>query len=342
MATLQQAVPGQPDPIAATHAPRTPWLRFFLLYVPLSLLAFGLALQAAAYALRNVQPFRSTLDTIAAASETVPGNARWLIFSDSLTQHVLSDYSLGPPGVVDNLTTHAGAGMPSMYLLLRRYLATHEPPKDIMLAMSPGPYTNIPDQKYGTVWLVETFVKPQEQAWLSQYYPAAKAHGWRPAAFDIKAQVLDPMTGLVALHRNRLIEGPLQPSPAIPVEAPIPQSKASLESDRQREAIRLSLGTTRPVLADICRLAKENGITVHMIRPPLPAAVRAAYVARGDFTVLDTQVRDLMTKECGAFTLADLSAAVQPPNFDEDGTHIEGKGWEGRYALALKDYIDQH
>jgi len=151
---------------------RSGWLRFFGLLLPFSFLGFLLIAQGAASALRGVQPLRSSLDTIALRALHLPGHADWLIFGDSLSQHVLMDVSVGDPARVADLTTHAGAGMPSMYLLLRRYLSTHPAPHHVLLAVSPETYADVPSQKDGGFWLVPTFLEPDEQAWLSRFYPA--------------------------------------------------------------------------------------------------------------------------------------------------------------------------
>lgn len=321
------------------ETPQRGWLRFFCLFLPVSLLSFALVAEVAAYELSGIQPFRSSLDTIAVAAERVHGNARWLIFGDSLTQHVLMDYALGPPDVVANLTTHAGAGMPSMYLLLRRYLSTHAAPKDILLAMSPETYTNVPNVKNGAFWLTPIFLKPEEQRWLSQFYPSARVSGWIPAAFDLKAAVLDPLTGLLAPRRDKLITGPAEPSANMPVESALPPTKTSLESEHERATRHLELGTTRQVLADICHLARENGIAVHLVLVPLPEALHRVWQERGDLAHLNQEANDLLKHECGVFSLYDMSMAIQIPNFDEGGTHIVGPGWQNRYAFALKEYM---
>jgi hypothetical protein len=315
------------------------WLWFFGLLLPISLVGFALVSEGVAYGLRNTQPFRNSLDTIAVAAEQVHGNARWLIFSDSLTQHVLNDFSLGPPEVIANLTTHAGAGMPSMYLLLRRYLTTHAAPKAIMLAVSPEVFSEVPDRKDGDFWLVPTFTKPDEQAWLSQFYPSARVQGWRPAAFDLKGAILDRLTGLLAPKRDRLIVGAEQPSPNIPVEASLPESSLSIASDEERTTHHLGLGSTRAVLSDICHIARSNNITVHVVLEPMPKDVWSTWESHGDITHIEQQARDLMAKECGQFFLFEMPTVIQPQNFDDAGTHIVGRGWADHYALALQDYI---
>jgi hypothetical protein len=323
----------------AENTARRRWLRFFFFLLPASLLGFAFVSEVIAFRLRGIQPNRSSLDMIAVAAEQAQGNASWLIFGDSLTQHVLMDYSLGPSDFVANLTTHAGAGMPSMYLLLRRYLTTHATPRAILLAMSPETYTNIPDKNNGAFWLTSTFLKPEEQAWLSQFYPSARVHGWMPAAVDLKASVLDPLTGLLAPKHDKLITGSAHPSPDIPTEAPLPPSRLSIESDEERATHRLELGSTRAVLTDICHVARHEGIAVHLLLVPLPVALRRVWEKRGDLARLDQQVSELMMKECGPFFEYDMSREVQVPNFDDGGKHIVGKGWANRYALALKDYI---
>jgi hypothetical protein len=340
MTNLEQIEADHSEPALLGKSPQRQWLRFFLLFLPAAFLSFALLTEGVAYELRGIQPFRNSLDTIAVAAERVHGNARWLIFSDSLTQHVLMDFTLGPPDMIANLTTHAGAGMPSMYLLLRRYLSTHAAPKAILLAMSPETYTTIPNEKAGAFWLTPTFLKPDEQAWLSQFYPSAHVSGWIPAAFDLKASVLDPLTGLLAGPRDTLITGAEQPDPNMPVEAPLPPTKLSIESDEERAARHLELTTSRDVLTDICYLARQNGIAVHLILVPLPAAVHKAWEERGDLARLNQQVTDLLTKQCGQFFLYDMSKVIQIPNFDDGGMHIVGHGWRNRYALALKEYID--
>jgi hypothetical protein len=319
--------------------PQRRWLWFFGVLLPISLVGFALLSEGVAYALRNTQPFRNSIDTIAVAAEQVHGNARWLIFSDSLTQHVLNDFSLGPSEAIANLTTHAGAGMPSMYLLLRRYLSTHAAPKAIMLAMSPEVFSEVPERKDGDFWLVPTFTKPDEQAWLSQFYPSARVQGWRPAAFDLKSAILDRLTGLLAPKRNRLINGAEQPSPSIPVEAPLPKTSLSIASDEERTTHHLELGSTRAVLSDICQIARTKNITVHVVLEPMPEDVWTTWEGRGDIAHIEQQARDLMAKECGSFFLFEMPRVIQPPNFDEAGTHIVGQGWADHYALALQNYI---
>jgi hypothetical protein len=314
-------------------------MRFFCLLLPAALLGFAVISEVLAYELRGIQPFRTSLDAIASAAEQEPANARWLVFGDSLTQHVLLDYALGPPDFVANLTTHAGAGVPSMYLLLQRYLARHPPPKGIVLVLSPEVYADIPSQREGAFWLTSTFLKPDEQAWLSQFYSSAHIHGWLPAAADLKASVLDPLTGLFAPKVSRLVIGPKQPLPDVPVESPLPSSPSSIASEKQRAAHRLELGSTRPVLVDICRVARRYGFEVHLVMAPMPIPLRKAFEDRGDLARFNAQVSELMTRECGDFVQYDLSTVVQPPNFDNDGTHIVGSGWQNRFALALKDYI---
>lgn len=321
---------------------RRPWFRFFFLLLPAMLVASALVCEGAAYALRGIQPYSTSLDAIVVAAERQKPDAKWLVFGDSTAQHVLMDYTLGPPSEVANLTTHAGAGMPSMEMLLKRYLATHTPPKAIMLAVTPEMYLNLPSTKNAKFWLFPVFRKPEEQAWLAQFYPDAKAHGWRPAATDLKYAIIDPLTGLVAPNRDTLPMGPATPSPDIPTEPPEPPSPTTLASLQARLDLVLELQSMpRAILTDICHLAREKGFTVHLIDVPLPAALRQAWTARGDLPRLDAQVDALMTQQCGAlYSHADLSATVVPPNFDEGATHIEGIGWEDRFALALKRYID--
>lgn len=328
------------EPVRLSETSQRRWLRFFLLFLPAAFLGFALVIEGVAYELRGIQPFRNSLDTIAVAAERVHGNARWLIFSDSLTQHVLMDFALGPPDEIANLTTHAGAGMPSMYLLLRRYLSTHAAPKAILLAMSPETFTTIPSEKSGAFWLTPTFLRPDEQAWLSQFYPSAHVSRWIPAAFDLKASVLDPLTGLLAGPRDKLITGAEQPDPNMPVEPPLPPTKIDMAIDQERAANHLELTSSRDVLTDICHIARQDGIAVHLILVPLPAAVRKVWTERGDLAHLNQQVTDLLTKQCGQFSLYDMSNMVQTPNFGYGGTHIVGHGWQNRYALALKKYID--
>jgi hypothetical protein len=339
MTTIEELGTSKSSNDESGHAAQQRWLLFFFVLLPTSMLAFGILSQIVAYELGGIQPFRSSLDTIAVAAEREQGNAQWLIFGDSLTQHVLMDYSLGPSNVIANLTTHAGAGMPSMYLLLRRYLATHSAPKAIMLAMSPETFTRIPSKENGAFWLTPTFLEPQEQAWLSQFYPSARVRAWVPAVFDLKASVLDPLTGLLAPERDHLIVGADNPSLSVPAEAPSPPSAITIKSDANRAAYHLELGATRSVLTDICHIARQNDIAIHLILVPLPTALRKVWEERGDLARLNQQVSDLMTRECGRFFLYDMADSITIPNFDDDGTHIVGRGWESRYALALKDYI---
>jgi len=319
------------------------WLRFFCFLLPVSLGGGALLCQILAFELRGIQPFRTYLDVIAVAAERVSGNARWLIFSDSTTQHVLMDYALGPSDVVANLTTHGGAGMPSAYLLLRRYLSTHRPPHAIILAFNPEMYLNAPAPQDAKFWLIPTFLEPEEQQWLSRFYDSTRRHGTVFAAADIKASILDPLSGLLMPTRDKLVVGPRQPSPTMPVESKIPPSPAAIESEKHRGSTHLELQSMpRAILTDICAMARRDGFTVHLIREPMAAAVREALENSGELSRLDTQVTNLMSSECGHFYQFDMASVVQPPNFDDGGTHIVGLGWENKYALALLDYIRSH
>ena len=148
---------------------------FFLLLLRAALLGSALVCEALAFALRGIQPFQSSLDNIVAAVESEKPDAKWLIFGDSTTEHVLMHYTLGPPDLIANLTTHAGAGMPSMDLLLRRYLATHSPPKAIILALSPEMYVDIPDEKTADFWLSPCSASPRSRSGLAS---SITRRGW--------------------------------------------------------------------------------------------------------------------------------------------------------------------
>jgi hypothetical protein len=340
MMTVEQANAIHATKFVKAETAKKRWLLFFGVLLPLAFAVFALLAEGAAYALHGIQPFRTSLDKIVVAAERVPGNAQWLIFGDSLTQHVLMDYALGPPSAVANLTTHAGAGMPSMYLLLQRYLATHAKPKAIILAMSPETLSRVPDAASGSEWLTSTFLRPEEQLWLSQFYPSARVHGWIPAVFDLKETIFDPMTGLFAPKADKLITGPAHPEPGVATEAPVPLSELRLSLDAVRIKDHLKGRSARPVLTDICHLARQYGFAVHVIITPVPSSVRDVWEERGDLARLKEWGHQLMMKECGPFSEFDMSQVIKP-NFDDGGTHIVGTGWENRYALALKYYMQQ-
>ena len=321
---------------------RRAWLRFFFVLFPAALVGVALACEAVAYGLRGTQPLRNYLDYLVVAAEQDRTNARWLVFGDSTTQNVLRAFSLGPPERVANLTTHGGAGLPSMYLVLRRYLATHEPPRAIILALSPEMFLNLPDETTAGTWLMPVFIRDDEQAWLARFYPSAGPRGWTPAAADLKRRVFHPATGLLAPTRDRLQGGTEAPSPGIPVELPVAPQPYAVQAEVERAESPLAFESmARATLTDICRLARAKGIEVHVLRAPMPARVREARVRGGDFDRLDREVGALMAQECGEFEMADMSAEVRPPNFDSVGAHIVGRGWANQYALALQGYMDR-
>jgi len=321
---------------------RDKWIRFFLFLLPAALIGFSAICEGLAYELRGIQPFQTSLDSIVVAAEREKIPAEWLIFGDSTVQHVLMDYTLGPPEKVANLTTHAGAGMPSIYLLLQRYLTTHVPPRGIIIALTPESYSNVPDEKTGDFWLTPIFRKPDEQAWLGQFYNSARTGGWRPASTDIKNSILDPATGLLAPKQNQLSMGTNIPSPNVPVEAALQPSATNRTAESERAQEHLALGSSpRIILADICRVARQKGFGVHLLMAPIPDEVSRTWESRGELGRLKQEVELLARKECGDNAYVDLSQPIKPPNFDDDGTHILGSGWENRYALSLKKYIDR-
>ena len=318
------------------------WLRFLLFRFPGAIIAIGLIFELVAWPLRSVAPNRNYLDYLAAAVDTDRHNAPVLIFGDSVTKEVLKIFSIGLPDKIADLTTHGGAGLPSQVLLLRRYLAHHPAPTHVILAMAPDVPFNQPPNSSAKEWLFNVFRRPEELAWLSALYPNLVKTGWYPAAADIENQVLAPLTGIIS-GRTKIIpvgaETPVETG--LPLEPVATLSAPFLAAAEVRASQPLALSRiARLSLEAMCDILKENGIVLDLLTAPTPPQINQRWQISPDFHAMQTQTNELLNMRCGSWRRIDIAADVLAPNFDGFALHIVGRGWQNKYALALKHYVD--
>jgi hypothetical protein len=102
-------------------------------------------LRAFSWALSDVPMRRDRTDELALAVLSDPTNYQIVLLADSITRNATARFSLGEPGEVANLATHANFGMAGELLLLQRYLSAHPAPKYVVVALAPAMYGWVSD-----------------------------------------------------------------------------------------------------------------------------------------------------------------------------------------------------
>jgi len=171
----------------------TPWKRFLFLQFPVAALTLALIAQAFSWALSEVPMRRDRTDELALAVLSDPTNYRIILLADSITRNATARFSLGEPGEVANLATHAHFGMAGELLLLQRYLSVHPAPKYVVMAFAPEMYSWVSDIRLVRYNLWHTFQRDRERSFLKTYLPDIDRRDWLPAVADLQEMPLRPL-----------------------------------------------------------------------------------------------------------------------------------------------------
>lgn len=315
------------------------WTKFFAVRLPVAILAFGLAIEAAAALLSGVTLHRHNVDDLASAVMHDTRPYRTVLLGDSVTHMVATQFRIGDADEVADLTTHAYAGLPSELFLLKRYLESGHRPRHVVLAVSRHLFTEPMDNATFSYYITSVFKLPNERAFLQRYYSEYVNYEWRPAALSMTTTVGEPILSLLRHPGNQIWSSPERPSPNPSLEH-IPgysddegvfQKILSAPTDIRPEA--------RAVITEMCRVSQRYQFSLHIVWAPLEPRLRAALIASGAVPHIDDQLREIFRQNQTAASIVDSSDRQDYPYFDHALIHIRGLGWEQVYANELAAYI---
>jgi len=259
-----------------------PWRRFLLWQFPAAALTLAMVAQAFAWALSDVPMRRDRTDELALAVLSDPTNYRIVLLADSITRNATARFSLGQPGEVANLATHANFGMPGELLLLQRYLSAHPAPKYVVIALAPAMFGWVSDIRLVRYNLWHTFQRDDERSFLKTYLPDIDHRDWLPAIADLQERIVEPFFSLLKVQYlsfrrqvTRIASGTLDPDPDTATDV------AMVDRNALSEAISDGLRTVpAPInaaaLRKLCLLSEQHGFRVKLAWPPLVAEIEGA------------------------------------------------------------------
>jgi hypothetical protein len=326
-----------------------PWTRFLFLQFPAAALTLALIAQACSWALSDVPMRRDRTDELALAVLSDPTNYQTVLLADSITRNATARFSLGEPGEVANLATHANFGMAGELLLLQRYLSAHPAPKYVVVALAPAMYGWVSDIRLVRYNLWHTFQQQGERSFLKAYLPDIDRRDWLPAIADVQERIVEPFFSLLKLRylvfrgreTARIGSGSLDPDPDAATDV------AMVDPNALNEAISEGLRTVpAPIntaaLRQLCLLSEQHGFRVNLVWPPLVAEIKAAMVASGALAELEGNIRSIVADHCHVDEIFDFNRirTYTVANFHRDMVHLFGEGWEQRYVSDLRKYLN--
>lgn len=319
------------------------WLRFFVIRLPLAVVAVAVGVQALAAMLSGVTLHRHNVDDLANAVMHDAHPYRVVLLGDSVTHNVAHKFRIGDSGEVADLTTHALAGLPSSLFLLKRYLESGHRPQHVVLAASRGLFTEPMEKPMFSYYVGSVFTKPDEKAFLAAHYPGYVDTAWKPAALSMTTRIGEPLFSLIRRPGNDIWIAPGPPTPH-PVLETFTNEVHDMHPDptwfQSRVAapaqIRSEVDAT---LVEMCRLSHQYGFALHIIWAPGQTELQDAMKANGRLRRMDEQLIALFQANDTTVSIDDANDEQRYPAFDRDLVHIRGLGWEQTYANELTSYI---
>jgi len=314
-----------------------------LLQLPGATLVLALVVQVLAFSLSDVPMWRARFDEVAIAALKDPTRYRILLFGDSITQIATGRFSLGAPGEVGNLSTHAGVGLPGSLFLLQRYLSVHPSPEHVVLSFAPATY-NLPGSvrvaRYN-LWL--SYTQPNERDFLRTYFPGIERRDWLPAILDLQERLVEPFFSFLAQRSRspRMDIGTLTANPDAPVEmAPRVETVEDEAIFKPLLDVTMSAGNAE-ALTRMCNLANKYGFRIEVAWPPSPAQLESKLTSSGALTELEAKISSIMEGHCDFAGFTDFNKIRTYPNlsFRNDLIHLFSYGWEQRYTADLREYL---
>jgi hypothetical protein len=315
------------------------WQKFFLIRLPLAALAIGLALEVPAYLLSGVTLHRHNVDDLASAVFHDKHPYKVVLIGDSITHNVAHKFRIGEADEVADLTTHAQAGLPSSFFLLKRYLESGHRPRHVVLAASRDIFVLPMEKAPFNLYVTSVFTSPDEREFLQKNYADYVDYRWKPAALSVETKVVEPLFSLVRSPGDEIWAAPDVPSPTPRLERfaddevdPIVfKGRVDMPSDVRPEA--------RATLAEICKLSQRYEFEFHLIWAPVEPRLRATLEANGSLQRVNQELAQVFAANHVSVAIADSSTKRDYPYFDRNLIHIKGSGWEQAYADQLGSYI---
>ena len=316
------------------------WKRFLLLRVPLVLVVILVIGQALAMSLRDITLRRSYMDDLALAVERDHTPHRVVLLGDSITLMATRRVQLGRgPQDVANLATIAWAGAAAELFLLERYLVSHPAPQYVIYASAVDDLQNNDSPQLVHYYDWNVYTQPAERAFLRKYVPGIDARENWPAVLNVQENIFERLLSLAKRSPPLMPNPDHAPDPNVHTE-PTTDNRMGGPIQQQRMHQKLILGTLQQaVFSRICQLSETYGFQLNIVWPPLPQPVKQAWENKGEFGPLNAQIQSVLANGCNAGPQFDVDTLRTYTNFNRDGFHLHGEGWEERYAADLSGYI---
>jgi hypothetical protein len=327
------------------------WKRFLLVEFPLAVLALAAITQTLAWSLSDVPMRRNRTDELALAVLQDLTNYRAVVLADSITRNATARFSLGKPGDVANLATHAYFGMAGELFLLQRYLRVHTPPKYVVIVFAPGMYHGASTSRLVRYYLWYTFRQPEERDFLSTYRPEIGQRDWLPAVVDAQERIVEPLFSLMkqrylAFRKeppDRIAAGGIDPDPDAKTDASMPADPAAVATAISEASQTIPATMNAAALRRICALSEKYGFRIKLAWPPMADEIASALRASRALSSLRLQIGLALGPDCPVDEIFDFGK-VRPyttSSFYPDLIHLFGDGWEQRYASDLRRYLNE-
>lgn len=317
------------------------WHFFFTRQLPVALIALAVGVEVLSIAMDGIPFRRHDLDLLALnvnieTTDTSPGT---IVVGDSVTQGIFKSYAIGAPGDVANLTTNQANGLAGTYLLLRRYLRHHAPPRYLVIAATPEFYTFQPDGETARVYLETVFRQPYEVAFLDAYLKREKAF-YEPAIMHMDERLGLKFLAFMASSPGGLLMGDKQPDPDGQPLAHDLQDNVRNDIRRRGENALIIPADNLPILQAICGLAKSYEFNIRILTAPIPETTYDMWTQSDRLTRFQSQRDTFFDAECPQLYSADQDRLlIVPDGAMRDSDHLIRHDWTNVYAVLLDDLV---
>jgi hypothetical protein len=327
------------------------WKRFLLVEFPIAALVLALAAQTLAWSLSDVPMRRNRTDELALEVLHDRTNYRTVLIADSVTRNATTRYSLGTPGEVANLATHANFGMAGELFLLQRYLRAHAPPEYVVVAFAPGMYHGSSNSRLLRYYLWHTFRQPDERDFLDTYRPDVAWRDRLPAIVDLQERIAEPLFSLAkqrylalrGAQPDRIAAGLIDPDPDTEIDASAPANPAAIATAISEANQSVPAPMNAGALQRMCALSEQYGFRIKLVWPPMAEEVASALRASATLSKLRLEIERALGPTCPVNDIYDFSKLrnYTTSSFYPDLIHLFGEGWEQRYASDLRRYVNE-
>ena len=316
------------------------WRWLFLVRVPIVLAVLLIGGQIAGFLLRSVPLRRNYMDDLAIAVERSDGYHRVVLLGDSITLNSTRRFQLGRgANDVANLATIAWTGAAAELFLLKRYLSSHEAPRYVIYASAADDLNNNDRPQLVHYYDWNVYRSEAERAFMRHFIPGIDSRDNLPHILNLQEDIVEPFFSLFKRSTPELPHGERLPNVNVRTEG-VEENRMGGSVQERRSNQRLELGSLqKEVFLEICELSVRYNFQFLVIWPPLPPGILEAWGRRGELDRLDSEIEALTVHGCNFGGLRDINEQRVFTNFNRDGFHLRGKGWEEQYAADLSRLI---